>query len=205
MDGHFSLCSLMLSDLDAIANVHLGAFPKSAITALGHDAARRYYAWQLSGPHDAIAFGALEKESVVGFAFGGVFRGALSGFIRANRSFLLWNIAKRPWIAFQFQETIEMGWSALFRRPSKNAPTEALTIKSFGVLAIAVLPKYQGYGLGTQLMGALERVARERSFERMHLTVQTENSQAIHFYERLGWVKLAEDGLWKGRMVKYLE
>lgn len=34
-----------------VAGVHVAAFPSSALTRLGSEAVRRYYLWQIEGPH----------------------------------------------------------------------------------------------------------------------------------------------------------
>jgi RimJ/RimL family protein N-acetyltransferase len=53
-------------------------------------------------------------------------------------------------------------------------------------LAISVLPKYRGKGVGTTLMNNLFEFLRERGFKRTSLSVQ-QNNPAAHFYKRLGY------------------
>jgi ribosomal protein S18 acetylase RimI-like enzyme len=77
-------------------------------------------------------------------------------------------------------------------------------VQSFGILSIAVDPRRQGIGAGKSLIAYCEASAFQRGFEQMHLTVEPENRQAIAFYERLGWEKALESGVWKGRMIKRL-
>ncbi len=69
--------NLEVKDLPAVATVHKAAFPKSALTMLGTEAVRRYYEWQLLGPHESISLGAFLGPEVVGFCVGGIFRGAM--------------------------------------------------------------------------------------------------------------------------------
>jgi ribosomal protein S18 acetylase RimI-like enzyme len=38
----------------------------------------------------------------------------------------------------------------------------------------------------------------------MNLSVNTENSQAIRFYEGLGWQKVLREGIWGGEMIRVL-
>ena len=54
-------------------------------------------------------------------------------------------------------------------------------------LAISVLPKYRGCGIGTDLMMHLFKLLRERGFKRTSLSVQ-QNNPAVRFYQRLGYV-----------------
>ena len=60
--------SIELLDLNSIAKIHLAAFPKSALSHLGQEAVRRYYEWQLTGPHDCLAIGAIDEQGrMLGF------------------------------------------------------------------------------------------------------------------------------------------
>ena len=52
---------------------------------------------------------------------------------------------------------------------------------------IAVLPEYQGQGIGTQLLAHTENKARERGFRRIALVVGVDNERAMAFYKRRGY------------------
>jgi ribosomal protein S18 acetylase RimI-like enzyme len=194
-------------DLDAVAKVHCAAFPGSAITALGPQVARRYYAWLLLGPHDAVAIGAESDSQLAGFCFGGIFRGSMAGFLQRNRALLFRKLLLRPWLLGNelIRSRIRMGLKSLLRRRRRGVPSGLPgCAPSFGILSIAVDPRRQGKGAGKSLIAYCEASARQRGFEQMHLTVEPENRQAIAFYERLGWQRALEAGVWKGRMIKRL-
>ena len=207
-----SIRTLSIEDLPEVAQIHIAAFPDSALTALGDRTLRRYYHWLLTGPHDAFMIGIWDKDSLEGFSFGGVFRGALTGFIKKNKWYLIRQVLFRPWIVFKFQEAIDMSLMILrfrpFQKPKKNIITKPALVKpipSFGILAIAVHPDHQGKGLGKKMLNKSEKMAIEYKFKRMNLTVHTKNEQAIGFYENLGWQKQAEpNSLWQGKMEKRL-
>lgn len=76
------ITNVSAENLSEIARVHLAAFPDSAITLLGEEAARRYYHWLLAGPHDCLAVCAVDGQDLSGFLFGGTFRGAMTGFLK---------------------------------------------------------------------------------------------------------------------------
>lgn len=195
--------------LRAVAVVHSRAFPDSALTRLGLEAVRRYYEWQLHGPHDHQFIAVMDGENLLGFAVGGKSRGALAGFVNRNKLFLVGRIMLNPRLVFSVR-----GRRAVFsalkvigrlgaqrkKRPAPKTETEG----SFGILAIAVNPACQGKGIGRQLMEGSERSARGRQFKRMHLTVGVNNTQAIRFYEKLGWTKAGGSGDWSGFMEKRL-
>ncbi len=204
------LRALQKDDLIAAARIHLLAFHDSALTALGEGAVRRYYQWQLSGPHDVSAFAVFRNTEMAGFCFGGVFRGALSGFLQKNRNYLALRVATHPWLICNplFRDKLRNGLSVLrrFSKPPTQAPLPAQPKKkAFGILAIAVNPNFQGQGVGKILMLESERAARDRGFEQMSLSVNTANHQAIQFYEGLGWQKVIKAGVWQGEMTKQLK
>jgi len=206
-----TLSRLVQDDLPCVAHIHMLAFPRSALTRLGKEAVRRYYEWQLLGPHDSVALGAVVDGELVGFCFGGVFRGALSGFVRKNRLFLAWRILIHPWLVTNplIRDRLKLGtrvlrWTARGPVPRATSRAASEQHRSFGILAIAVHPASQGLGIGKMLMQEAERIALQRGFTSMHLTVATDNLQAIGFYERQGWRKHTTTGEWTGQMRKTL-
>lgn len=205
------IAPLTADRLDEVARVHRLAFPEGALTALGPEAVRRYYEWQLVGPHDVVALAATGVEAgLIGFAVGGVFRGALSGFLGANRGFLVRTLASHPWLAGRavVREQRRNGVSLLTRRLPNDepaaAPPSATASRSFGVLVVAVDPSWARGGVGGALLDALEAEARARGFERMALTVHPANLGAIRFYERAGWSRSSTTSEWPGDMSKPL-
>ena len=199
---------IIQEDLVFIAQIHQKAFPESALTKLGEEAVKRYYEWQVFGPHDCLAISATIQDKIVGFCFGGVFRGALGGYLRKNRSFLFWQVLFRPWLLLNelFRERIVSALRSLRFIPAlkKNSSIDSgYKPKSYGILSIAVDPQVQARGIGRALMLAAEQDAIEKDFEQMHLTVSPKNLQAINFYIGLGWVKKGVS--WSGAMKKKLK
>ena len=205
MTSELDIRPLTSRDLREVAALHLRAFPESALTALGAESVRRYYEWQLIGPHEATALGAWREGALAGFCFGGLFRGAMSGFLRRNRLHLALRVATHPWLIANplFRERLTSGLKIL-RRFSRPAAPAAPKKRQFGILSIAVDPRLHGHGVGKRLMQAAERRAREQAFPEMQLTVSPGNAQAIRFYEGLGWRKHPAGADWAGEMRKFL-
>lgn len=205
------LSTLEAADLPRVSEIHLAAFPNSALSMLGAEAVRRYYEWLLTGPHDCFALGASVKADLMGFCFSGVFSGALSGFVRRNRRFLLGRILSHPWLGLNpiVRERAMMGMRIIRRfgqssNTSVAVPSVAKTAAPFGILAIAVHPDSHGQGVGTALMLEAERTARRGDFKEMQLTVEMSNHRAVSFYESLSWTKTLDQGAWHGEMRKAL-
>jgi len=191
-----------------VADIHLRAFPKSALTKLGKEAVRRYYEWQLTGPHDCLAIGAFdERGCMLGFCFGGVFRGALTGFVKKNKHFLILEVLKRPWLVFTnsiFRDRLRLGIRISRKLPAQKNLRKVVSFGNFGILAIAVDPDVQSSGIGRQLMDFSETYALANGFKKMQLSVALDNNQAIRFYEHNGWKKECNDEVWNGFMTKNL-
>jgi len=207
------ILTLEVADLPRVSEIHLAAFPNSALTMLGAEAVRRYYEWLLTGPHECLALGASVKADIMGFCFAGVFNGAMSGFLRRNRAFLFGRILSRPQLCMNplFRERATAGARILRRfgqQPSNTTTADARSVAKpvspFGILAIAVHPESNGQGIGKALMFEAEHTARRRDFKEMQLTVEMSNHRAVSFYEGLSWTKTLHQGAWHGEMRKSL-
>ncbi|MEW6579999.1 MAG: GNAT family N-acetyltransferase [Chloroflexota bacterium] len=203
---------LAIQDLPDVVRVHMQAFPDSALTKLGREAVRRYYEWQITGPHEALNIGVYDQDNLLGFCFSGVFRGALGGFLEKNRAFLVRRVISHPWLLVNplFRERARFAISRLYKQllprrasvAAKPAVTKTKKAPSFGILSIAVAPPYQGSGVAQLLMEYSEQVAIERGFTCMDLTVHPSNMRAVRFYEKMGWQHDVKDGQWNGHMSK---
>lgn len=203
------------SHLPQVASVHLAAFPDSALTKLGREAVRRYYEWQIIGPHDGLNIGAFVDGQLVGFCFGGIRRGALGGFLERNRSFLIRRVITHPWLLSNplFRERAKYAVQRLFGRlrpkqVSSSVPVAKTAVvqepPAFGILSIAIDPRLQGQGIAQALMDYSEFEARKRGFTKMHLTVHPTNTRAVRFYEKGGWRRNQDEKPWSGSMSKDL-
>jgi ribosomal protein S18 acetylase RimI-like enzyme len=186
--------ALRPTSLGEVVEVHRLAFPNAVLTRLGAGAVRRYYEWQFVGPHDLVAVGARIDGGLVGFCFGGVFRGAVGGFVHRNRAYLIGRLLLRPWLVADplVRDRVRVGRVALSRRagavpPPAGGAARAGGPRPFSILSIAVDPGWRGRGIGALLLARAEAEARQRGFERMNLTVHADNIAAIRLYERCGW------------------
>jgi RimJ/RimL family protein N-acetyltransferase len=57
-----------------------------------------------------------------------------------------------------------------------------------GVLGMGVIREHRGRGIGTALLEATLRAAREKGLTRIELTVRTDNERARRLYEKFGFV-----------------
>jgi len=198
------------SHVAEVTTLHLHAFPTSALTALGPHVVRSYYAWLFTGPHDRCVVGVWENEVLVGFCFAGRFRGATAGFLRRHRLPLAAALLARPWLLArrEFRARLGLGLGIL-RRFWRTSPGEtrdgAAAASAWGVLSVAVDPRFQGAGCGRAMLDAVETAAAAAGVATLHLTVEPDNLTAVQFYDRLGWRRMPATGAWAGKMAKTLE
>ncbi len=201
-----SIRPLTTADLREVAGVQRAAFPESAVSQLGLEACRRFFEWLLVGPHDSVGLGAYAGGRLVGFCFGGVWRGVGPGFVRRNRAFLVLLVCLRPWLLGSsfFRERLRIGARFLRRpKPGPAGPPGSLQ-HTFGIQSIAVHPDSRRQGIARLLLVEIEKIAAERSHPLLSLNVHTDNTAAIQLYERAGWEKYQKGAIWMGHMVKKL-
>ena len=183
-------------DLPMVARTHLLSFSGSLMSRLGTGAVERYYLWQMEGPHEHYPIVAFYDNALVGFCVGGISRGALTGFLKKNRIYLFYKVLTTPSLVFnrRYFGKLRTAMSLSFKVLLPKKKTAAMKLKSqassFGILSICVLPEVQGLGVSQMLMKESERQALEKGFEKMHLTVASENVRAIRFYEKLGFKRI---------------
>jgi ribosomal protein S18 acetylase RimI-like enzyme len=204
-----SLRILTPDDIPAVATIHRAVFPRAAISRLGHAAAQRYYESLMSGLYATVGVGAFEQNQLSGFCFIGVRHIAEISYVRQHALFLAWRIATHPWLLVKSFIWSRIGSGLWLLLPqSRPQVTAAATGQdsgvSYGIQYIAVHPCFQGRGLGKQLLSASEEIARQHGCTEIHLSVYLDNTKAIGFYERIGWQKFFQDGVWRGLMVKRL-
>lgn len=196
-----------------VALVHRQASPESAWTKMGQRVVEEFYLSHLLRPHPVVnAVTAFLDGKCAGFCISGVFKFRASGFLAENKNLLALSIAARPWLLFNpmFREKLKTGVRVLKRFDAKKqslltAPAgQSPRIDSFGVLVIAVSPRYQGLGIGKLLMENAEGKAAELGYKKMDLTVNTDNHNGIKFYESLNWRKHFTNHNWAGVMTKKL-
>ncbi len=58
-----------------------------------------------------------------------------------------------------------------------------------GEMSVSVLKEYWNKGIGSSLLREIIRFAKDNSFEIIDLQVRSDNTAAIHLYEKFGFVK----------------
>jgi len=210
MDNQIQMYEVELTHLKRIAVLHVECFPDSILGKLGRGVVERYYRWQLVGPHEGCHLGAWASGELVGFCFAGRFNGAIGGFVRRHKFYVAIQLLMRPrvWFDDGLREALYVGFKALRgpKRSKKSVNTQRFPSakRPFGILSLAVSPRYRRAGIGKRLMDAVSSAAMQQGESRIGLTVRPENKSAVDFYLRIGWQKDFAQNPWKGAMYKQL-
>jgi ribosomal protein S18 acetylase RimI-like enzyme len=217
----FTIRELLYEDIDNVSRIHIASFSDRALSQLGRGAVKRYYEFLFTNFLQSYPICAEENgNTLVGFCFAGVYSGSFSGFLRKHKWYLAGQIISHPWLFFNpiVREQASLALKTLrsffmskfYRRPrhtivtNKPSPGSPERHKPWGILSIAVDPAFQRRGVAEAMMRFIENMLKEKGIESMHLSVHTDNSPAVRFYEKMGWEKMPFGEEWQGKMMKRL-
>lgn len=169
-------------DIDAVANVHLAAFPGFFLTSLGRKFLSEMYRGFLNHP-SGIFFVAEEGGEVMGFAAGSSAPAAFFSELRRRRAlfFLLWAL---PALLRHPTVVIQKLLSAIFYRGDKPTGLEGGALLS----SIGVRPDAVGKSVGKRLLHDFENEAFSRGVDFVYLTTdEAGNDRVNKFYKNNGY------------------
>lgn len=95
-----------------------------------------------------------------------------------------------PWTLGNFQDCLESGYSCWVMELDSEVVGYSILMSAVGeghILNCCVHPRWQGRGLGLQIMQRMLATAPEYGIECLFLEVRPSNGSALHLYERLGF------------------
>lgn len=172
--------SMKSADIDQVVDVHMISFEGFFLSFLGRDFLTQLYS-SIIQDADGIAF-VSEEQKVIGFVAG---TAQPSNFYRRLIIHRWWRfglasikpVIKNPSIISRLLRALKMPQSA-----SNEANRGSL-------LSIAVLPEYQGKGIGELLVKVFLDESARRGLKTVDLTTDAiDNDGVNHFYKKLGFV-----------------
>jgi len=196
-------------DLTRIAKCHQYAFPKSLSSAMGVPYLTKMLEWYLVDSR-AFLFFISQNDVCIGYCgglkFDGTARvGSASSMIQHSYNMAVKTFLMKPWLFFypEFLSKYKLAARNVLKRIKLivgiNEQSKPLNkgeaVPHTGLIVIGVDPNVQGKGYGSQLLQEFERVSKNLGFDKMMLTVRTDNSNAIKSYERNGWAITKVEGI----------
>lgn len=191
------------ADLVSIAGCHRKAFPHALSSAMGVKYLCKMLEWYLV---DDRAFLFLLEEGgrclgyCGGLKFDGTSRiGSASSMIQHSFRAAVKTFLTRPWLFVhpEFIPKYKLAFRNVYRKIRKVIGKEStspavrdasLPEPHAGLIVIGVDAGFHGRGYGSLLLKEFELRAKEFGFEKLHLTVRSDNDQAMKSYKRNGWV-----------------
>ena len=171
-----------IADVPAIVDIHAQAFPEFFLTTLGSRFLRLYYKCMCNSK-EAVTFCAETEGRVVGFATSSYYS---RGF---NRALIRKNLFSFCLMAVELMLTRPGALLRLVKNLDKKDGGD--TVEDAGdyaeLYSIAVLPSFQGAGIGKKLLMATEEDVAKHN-RRISLTTDYDhNEKTIGFYHSLGY------------------
>lgn len=190
------------SDIDAVAKVHIEAFPGFFLTRLGYGFLCELYKGFLDHPDGIFLVVEDDKGNLSGFAAGTVAPAHFFSDLRKQRAarFLVHAI---PALLKNPSLVVAKLYSAVFYRGDKPSSLEGGALLS----SIGVSPTVVGKAVGKELLSRFEQEAFSRGAPFVYLTTdEVANDRVNNFYTRNGYVvesKFMQGG--KRPMLRYLK
>lgn len=183
-------------DVNAIAELHLLAFPGYFLSHLGQRFLRLFYGFFLANEvsHCIVA---VDGDRVIGFVAGTAAKMQhYMAFYRRGFVQIVFIVAARslrdPVVRreiFKRMSYLRLAVAALLRpRAQSSAEREVGSDQTPArLLSIAIHPDHRGAGVGERLTGSLFDSLYKDGARRVGLTVRSDNGRAIAFYKKDGW------------------
>lgn len=166
--------NLELHDALRVAHIHNQALAGDFLPSLGEKFLTSFYQGIIQ-KHEVFSFGFFDNNKIIGYVVGTknirqLFRVALKSKLISLTFYLLLAVIRKPILIKKVLET--------FLYPQKDSGTKA------ELVVIAVINKFQGKGIGKELVRKLEKAFLNESINRYKVTVHADKN-AVKFYEHL--------------------
>lgn len=184
-------------DLEAIARLHVEAFPGAFLTQLGEPFLRRYYRLVLEAVHGRLLLAVDVRGDLSGFVAGSLAPLAFGALLRSAKLELgppaAWAVLRRPALLGRL--------AANFRRTSAAAADLGVG-RAAELTSLAVAPGRREAGLGGCLLDAFVDAARGRVDAVTLTTDEADNEAVRRFYRRRGFALAGRFEPYPGRTLE---
>ena len=179
------------SDLPAVVDVHLRAFPGFFLSRLGKGFLREYYRLYLSPGHHLLLATNMDGL-IIGFASGSSKPEAFYTDMKLHAYRFVPSLLHAVVFEGMWRMVLSKALS-VFKKSSVNTSVER-PLGYAELASIAVSPESQGRSLGRSLLDAFIKLLRDESGAKgLYLTTDaSDNERVVAFYERYGFSLIDE-------------
>lgn len=194
-----------LSDIDAVAQSHIKAFPNSVSSKMGKRFCKKMMEWFIVNERGCLLHIIDENNYVAGYVslIKTTKQGQPGSFTCITQyaiKTVVMSLLFKPWLIASpmFKEKRNaiirnIKYIIYRKKPEISIINEVTSFEpTIGIVGIGVDPRYQGKGYGSKLIQAAKEFAKDNGFSTLSLSVNAHNGQAIKSYCRNGFVEVAK-------------
>ncbi len=184
--------------IPGMAQCHIKSFPGRFMTEMGYHWLCALYLFFIKH-RGSICRVAVEADGkIVGLAVGGdphIRDEFLNSAMFRYPHLIFWKfISKRLVRRVLLQELARKLHRKRAAVHSGDAKAPSAHVRSGNLLSICVLPDYKGTGVAGKLIESFQLACKAEEYERLTLSVLSENSRAVAFYKKHGWRQSGKSG-----------
>jgi len=184
--------------ISGMAECHNKSFPGRFMTKMGYNWLCALYRFFIRHPGSICRVAVDADGQVIGLAVGGEpnIRDEFLGLALFRYPHLLfWKFLSRRLV----RRVLLRELAAKLRRKhaaahSGDTKAQSAGICSGNLLSICVLPDYKGIGVAGKLIESFQLACKAEGYERLTLSVLSDNSRAVAFYKKHGWCQSGKSG-----------
>jgi len=190
-DNTFKVTEAREVHIPGMALCHIKSFPRRFMTEMGHNWLCTLYRFFIKHRGSICRVAVDADGKVIGLSIGGdpnIRDEFLSSALFRYPHLLFWKfLSKRIVRRVLLQELA--GKLRRKRGAAHSGDTKApsAAVRSGNLLSICVLPDYKGTGVAGKLIESFQLACAAEGYERLTLSVLSENNRAVAFYKKHGW------------------
>ena len=177
---------------------HIKSFPGRFMTEMGYHWLCALYLFFIKHRGSICHIAVDADGKVVGLAIGGdpyIRDEFLSSALFRYPHLIFWKfLSKRLVRRVLLQELARKLQRNRAAAHSGDTKAPSAVVRSGNLLSIIVLPDYKGTGVAGKLIESFQLACAAEGYERLTLSVVSENSRAVAFYKKQGWRQSGKSG-----------
>ena len=184
--------------IPAMVQCHIKSFPGRFMTEMGYHWLCALYAFFIKHRVSICRVAIDANDKVIGLAVGGnphIRDEFLNSALFRYPHLIFWKFLSKRLVRRVLLRELA-GKLRRKRAAAHSGDTKAPSnvVRSGNLLSICVLLGYKGIGVAGKLIESFQLACAAEGYERLTLSVLSENSRAVAFYKKKGWCRIGKSG-----------
>lgn len=179
--------------IPGMAHCHIKSFPGRFMTEMGYNWLCALYRFFIKHSESICQVAIDIDGKVIGLSIGGdshIREEFLNSALFRYPHIIFWKFLSKRLVRRVLIQ--ELARKLLRKNPatiSKVTQPPNSKVRSGNLLSICVLPDCEGAGIGGKLIESFQLACKAEGYQRLTLSVDKENSRAVAFYKKHGWLQ----------------